>query len=162
MRKVTWIGVSCLVLAFVVSGFFVLQLVRSIPGAPTPIDGGQVRLEGVGLTIFASERGAGQTCTAKDASGRAIALKEPSRSEKFDDGGDVYYVLAHSVEKVPAQTVEVVCTDRSTTYFASRRHTAQTFLGPALAGLGSFAVLGALGIVLIIVGQRKRGPRPVR
>ncbi|MEU4602715.1 hypothetical protein AB0F43_07035 [Kribbella sp. NPDC023972] len=161
MRKVTWVGVGCLVLAFVVSGFFVLQLVRSIPGAPTPIDGGPVRLDGVGLTIFASERGAGQTCTAKDANGRAIALKEPSRSEKFDNG-DVYYVVAHSVEKIPAQTVDVVCTNQSATYFAGRRHTAETFLGPALTALGSFVLFGALGTVLIVVAQRKRGPRPVR
>jgi hypothetical protein len=162
MRKVTWAGVGCVVLAFVVSGFFVLQLVRSIPGAPTPIDGGPVRLDGVGLTIFASKRGAGQTCTAKDASRRAIALKEPSRSEKFDDGGDIYYVVAHSVEKVPVQTVEVACTDQTVTYFAGRRHTAQTFLGPALAGLGSFTVLSALGAVLVAIGQRKRGPQQVR
>jgi hypothetical protein len=161
MRKLGWAGIGCFVLAFVVSGYFVVQLVGSIPNAPTPVGNGPVRLDGVGLTIFASDKGAGQSCTAKDASGAAIALQEPARSEQWDDAGDVYYVVAHSVEKVPAQTVEVVCTNESATYFAGRRHTAETFLGPALTGLGAFAVFGALGTVLIVIDQlrRKRAPR---
>jgi hypothetical protein len=158
MRRLTWVGIACLVLAFVVSGFFGVQLVRSIPGAPTPVDGRPVRLDGVGLTIFASEKGAGQSCTAKDASGHAIALREPSRSEQFDDAGDVYYVVAHSVEEVPAQTVQVACANQEVSYFAGRRHTAGTFLGPALTAVGAFFVFGAIGTVLIIVGQRKRNP----
>lgn len=156
MRKLGWIGIGCFVLAFVVSGFFGVRLAGNIPGAPTPVADGPVQLDGVGLTIFATDQGAGQTCTAKDASGTAIALKEPSRSEKFDDGGDVYYVIAHSVEKIPAQTVEVSCTNQSATYFAGRRHTAETFLGPALAALGSFVLFGALGTVLIVVDQVRR------
>ncbi|WP_132210896.1 hypothetical protein [Kribbella steppae] len=161
MRRLSWIGIGCFVVAFVVSGFFLVQLLRTIPGTPAPVDQGPVQLDGVGLTIFASERGAGQSCTAKDASGAPIALTEPSRSEQFDDAGDVYYVVAHSVEKVPAQAVEVSCTDQSATYFAGRRHTAATFLGPAFAALGSFALFGALGTVLIVVDQarRKRAPR---
>ena len=161
MRRLGWAGIGCFVVAFVVSGFFGVQLVSSIPGAPTPVGNGSIPLDGTGLTIFASERGAPQTCTAKDASGTAIALKEPSRSEQFDDAGDVYYVVAHSVEEVPAQTVEVSCTDQSATYFAGRRHTAGTFLGPAFAALGSFVLFGALGTVLIVVDQvrRKRAPR---
>jgi len=162
MRRLGWAGVGCFVLAFVVSGFFGIQLVRNIPGAPAPIGDGPVPLDGTGLTIFASEEGAGQTCTAKDASGAAIALKEPSRSEQFDDAGDLYYVVAHSVEKIPAQTVEVICTNQSATYFAGRRHTADTFLVPALSAVGSFFVLAALGAALIVVDQvrRKRAPRP--
>jgi hypothetical protein len=162
MRKLGWIGIGCFVVAFVVSGFFGVQLLRNIPGAPTPISDGPVSLDGTGLTIFASEKGTGQSCTAKDASGTAIALKEPSRSEQFDNAGDTYYVVAHSVEKVPAQTVEVSCTNQNATYFAGRRHTAETFLGPAFAALGSFALFGALGTVLIVVDQvrRKRAPRP--
>ncbi|MFI7061399.1 hypothetical protein ACIBL3_10475 [Kribbella sp. NPDC050124] len=156
MRRLTWVGVGCLVLAFVVSGFFGVQLMRNIPGAPSPIGDGPVRLDGDGLTIFAAERGAGQTCTATDGSGTAIPLKEPSRSEQFDDASGVYYVVAHSVDTVPAQTVAVVCTNESATYFVGRRHTAEVFLGPALAALGSFVLFGALGTVLIVVGQRKR------
>jgi hypothetical protein len=156
MRRLGWVGIGCFVLAFVVSGFFGVRLAGTIPGAPTPIADGPVRLDGVGVTIFSTDRGAGQTCTAKDASGTAIALKEPSRSEKFDDGGDVYYVIAHSVEKVPAQAVEVTCTNESATYFAGRRHTAETFLGPALAALGSFVLFGALGTALIVVDQVRR------
>ncbi|MFI6680890.1 hypothetical protein [Kribbella sp. NPDC050470] len=161
MRKLTWAGAGCLVLAFVISGFFGVQLMRAIPGTPAPIGDGPVRLDGEGLTIFASERGAGQSCTATDASGTAIALQAPSRSEQFDDAGDLYYVVAHSVEKVPAQAVEVVCTNESATYFVGRRHTAATFMVPALSAVGSFFVLAAIGAVLIVVGQRKkRAPQP--
>lgn len=162
MRKLGWAGVGCLVLAFVVSGYFIAQLVGSIPNAPTPIDNGPVRLDGVGLTIFSSQKGAGQSCTAKDASGTAIALREPSRNEQWDEGSRMYYVVAHSVEEVPAQTVEVSCTNENATYFAGRRHTAGTFLRPALTALGTFGVFGALGLVLIVVDQlrRKRAPRP--
>ncbi len=161
MGKLGWAGIGCFVLAFVVSGYFVVQLVGAIPGAPTPVGNGPVRIDGVGLTIFSSEKGAGQSCTAKDASGTAIALEEPSRSEQWDDAGDVYYVVAHSVDEVPAQTIEVVCTNESATYFVGRRHTAGIFLGPALTGVGAFAVFGALGTVLIVVDQlrRKRAPR---
>jgi hypothetical protein len=163
MRRLTWIGVGCLVLAFVISGFFVVQLMRNLPGEPAPIGDGPVQLDGPGLTIFASERDAGQSCTAKDASGTAIALKEPSRSEQFDSAGGLYYVVAHSVEEIPAQTVEVVCTDRSATYFVGRRHTAGTFLVPALSAVGSFFGLAAIGAVLIVVDQTRRrrtAPRP--
>jgi hypothetical protein len=73
----------------------------------------------------------------------------------------MYYVVAHSVEEVPAQTVEVRCTNERATYFAGRRHTAATFFGPALSGLGAFAVFGALGTALIVIDQvrRKRAPR---
>lgn len=155
----TWVGIGCLVLAFVVSGFFGVQLVGSIPGAPTAVDGRPVRLDGVGLTIFASDRDAGLSCTAKDASGQVIALKEPGRSEKFDDAGDVYYVVAHSVEEIPAQRVEVSCTDQNARYFVGRRHTAATFMVPALSAVGSFVVLAAIAAVLIVAGQRKRAPR---
>jgi hypothetical protein len=161
MRRLSWIGIGCFVVAFAVSGFFLVQLLRVMPGAPAPIDQGPVRLDGPGLTIFSTERSALQSCTAKDASGAEIAMREPSRTEKFDDAGDVYYVVAHSVEEVPAQTVEIVCTDQNATYFAGRRHTPGTFMVPALAALGSFALFGALGTVLIVIDQtrRKRAPR---
>lgn len=157
-----WIGVGCCVLAFVVSGYFLVQLMSNLPGAPKPVADGPVPLDGTGLTIFASAKGAAQSCTAKDASGTAIALRKPSRSEQFDDAGDVYYVVAHSVEEIPAQTVEVDCTDQNATYFVGRRHTAGTFLVPALSAVGSFFGLAALGAALIVVDQvrRKRAPRP--
>lgn len=151
-----WAAIGCFVLSLLVSGFFVLQLVRAIPGAPEPVDSGPVQLDGVGLTIFSSERGADQTCTAKDANGDPIALSEPSRSEQFDDAGDLYYVVAHSTEEVPPQTVEVTCTNERAAYFVGRRHTLQTFMGPALAGLGSFAFFAIIGTILIVIDQSKR------
>ena len=102
----------------VVSGFFMMQLMQAVPGSPTPVDGRPVRLDGVGLTVFSTTRDAGQSCTAKGADGNEIALEEPSRHEQWDDAGDLYYVVAHSVDEVPAQTVEVVCanTRRGTTW----------------------------------------------
>ncbi|TDD27752.1 hypothetical protein E1218_09535 [Kribbella turkmenica] len=156
MRKLGWIGIGCCVLALVVSGYFVVRLTGTIPGAPTPVGNGAVSLDGPGLTIFAAERGAGQPCTAKDANGTAITLEEPSRSEQWDVAGEVYYVVAHSVHEIPAQSVEVTCAGTSTTYYAGRRHTADVFLGPALSAAGSFLGLAALGAALIVVDQARR------
>ncbi|WP_433167003.1 hypothetical protein [Kribbella sp. CA-247076] len=156
MRRLGWIGVGCCVVAFVVSGYFLVQLMGTVPGSPAPVTDGPVRLDEPGLTIFASDRDALQSCTAKDASGTSIPLKEPSRSEQWDDAGDVYYVVAHSVQEIPAQTVEVTCTDQNASYYVGRRHTADVFLGPALSALGSFFGLGALGAALIVIDQLRR------
>ncbi|TCO40537.1 hypothetical protein EV646_11778 [Kribbella antiqua] len=164
MTKWLWGAVGAFVVAFGVSGFFIVRLLGVIPGAPARVDRGPVQLDGVGLTIFSTTRNAGQTCTAKDASGAEIALKEPSRSEKWDRGSAVYYVVAHSVHKVPAQTVEVSCTNQDVKYFVGRRHTAEVFAVPALSAVASFTFFVAVGALLIVVDQRhrRRATRPVQ
>jgi len=155
----TFVGVGLVVVGLVVGGLFVVQLVRALPGAPVPVDGRPVVLDGVGLTVFSRERGAAQSCTAKGADGNEIALRAPARHEQWDDGGDLYYVVAHSVEEVPAQTVEVVCTNTEARYYVGRRHTADVFLAPALKALGAFFVPAAIGAGLIVVDQVRRRRR---
>ncbi|MEU4286731.1 hypothetical protein AB0E63_00795 [Kribbella sp. NPDC026596] len=139
-----------------------VQLLGNIPGSPARVDGRPVGLERVGLTIFSTDRDAVQSCTAKDASGNEIALEVPSRHEQWDDAGDLYYVVAHSVERVPAQTVQVVCTDQNTSYFVGQRQSADMFVGPLVRTLGSFFGPAAIGVVLIVIDQVRRRRRAVR
>lgn len=155
----TFVGVGAVVVGLMVSAVFVVQLMRVLPGAPVPVDGRPVRLDGVGLTVFSTDRNAGQSCTAKGAEGNEIALKAPSRHEQWDDAGDRYYVVAHSVQKVPAQTVEVVCANTEARYYVGRRHTADVFLTPALKAVTAFFVPAAIGAGLIIVDQLRRRRR---
>src|SRR5215470_10077191 len=147
----TFLGVGFVAVGLVVSAFFMMQLMKALPGSPTPVNGRPVALDGVGFTIFSTDRDAGQSCTAKGADGNEIALEEPSRHEQWDDAGDLYYVVAHSVEKVPAQTIEVACTNTEARYYVGRRHTADVFLKPALSAVGSFFVPAGIGAALIIV-----------
>ena len=155
----TLVGAALVAVGLVVSGFFMMQMLRDFPESPTPVDGSPVAFERVGLTIFSTDPHAAQSCTAKDASGNDIALKRPSRGEKFDDAGDLYYVVAHSVERVPAQTVQVVCTDEGANYFVGQRQSADMFVGPLVRTLGSFFGPAAIGVVLIVVDQVRRRRR---
>jgi hypothetical protein len=160
----TWIGAGFIVLGILASSVFVFRLVNSIPNPPTRVDNGPVRIDGVGLTIFALRRDAGQTCTARDANGAAIALKEPSRREQWDTGARTYYVVAHSVEKIPPQSVDVTCTNHAVTYFVGRRHTLGTFLPTLLAAFASFGVPTAIGCALMVIDyvRRKRAAGAAR
>jgi hypothetical protein len=156
-RPLLWIGISCFVVAFAVSGVFLVKLLGVMPASPQRVGEGPVQLDGEGLTVFASQRGADADCRATDATGGDIPLQRPSRSEQWDDGGQTYYVVAHSVNKVPAQAVAVDCEGAAeVTYFVGRRHTLGTFLPLALAALGSFSVFAAAGLILIIVDSVRR------
>jgi hypothetical protein len=152
----TFVGVGFIVVGLIVSAFFVQDLMRAIPSAPARVDGRPIALDGDGLTIFSTSKDAAGSCTAKDADGSPIALEKPSRHEQWDAGDALYYVVAHSVEKVPAQTVTVACTDAGTSYFVGKRHTADVFLKPALSALAAFAVPAVIGAALIIVDQLRR------
>jgi hypothetical protein len=158
----TIVGAGIVAVGIVVSGFFMVQLVRGMPGSPAPVDGEPVVLQRVGLTIFSTDRDAVQSCTAKDASGNEIALEVPARHEQWDDAGDMYYVVAHSVERVPAQIVQVACTEENTSYFVGQRQSADMFVGPLARTLGSFFVPAVIGVVLIVIDQvrRRRSPSP--
>lgn len=152
----TIVGVGLVVVGFIVSAFFRQDLLRAVPSAPARVDGRAVALDGDGLTIFSTTKDAAGSCTAKGADGSPIALQKPSRHEQWDAGGALYYVVAHSVDKVPAQTVIVACTDAGTSYFVGKRHTADVFLKPALSALAAFFVPAVIGAALIAVDQIRR------
>ncbi|MGW7680490.1 hypothetical protein ACWGID_07100 [Kribbella sp. NPDC054772] len=154
----TYVGAAFVAAGLLVAMYFIQQLTGAIPGSPTRIDGRPIAIDGVGLTIFSTTKNAAQSCTAHDARGTAIDLKPPARHEQWDDAGDLYYVVAHSVDKVPAQTVEVACTGEAT-YFVGRRHTADVFLKPAASALAAFFIPGAIGAALIVVDQVRRRRR---
>lgn len=155
----TLVGSGIVAVGIVVSGFFMMEIVRNIPNSPTAVDGRPVALDRVGLTIFSTAQGAEQSCTAKDASGNEIALEVPSWQEKWDDAGDLYYVVAHSTTRVPAQTVTVACTDENTSYFVGQRQSADMFVGPLVRIFASFFAPAAIGVVLIVVDQVRRRRR---
>ena len=155
----TLVGVGIVAVGIVLSGFFMVEVLRGFPESPVAVDGRAVVLERVGLTIFSTDQGAAQSCTAKDAGGNEIALKVPSHQEKWDDAGDLYYVVAHSAERVPAQTVVVACTDENSNYFVGQRQSADMFVMPVVKAAGSFFIPAAIGVVLIIVDQVKRRRR---
>jgi hypothetical protein len=150
-------AVACFVVGMVVGGVFSWKLAGKVPGEPVAIDGGTVRLDGEGLTVFASRRVPDPNCKATDESGVDIPLKKPSRSEQWSVGGDIYYIVVHSVNKVPPQAVEVQCVDEtSTTYYVGRRQTFGTFLPLGLAAVGSFGFFFVIGTTLIIIDTRRR------
>ncbi|WP_350278033.1 hypothetical protein [Kribbella sp. HUAS MG21] len=155
----TFVGVGLVVVGLVISAFFLQDLLRALPSSPTRVDGRPVTLDGAGLTIFSTTKNATGSCTATDAQGSPIALEKPSRHEQWDAGDALYYVVAHSVAEVPAQTVTVACTDTEAAYFVGRRHTADVFLKPALSALVAFFVPAAIGAGLIAVDQVRRRRR---
>jgi hypothetical protein len=158
----TFVGVGFVVAGLIISAFFIQDLLRAIPSSPERVDGRPITLDGVGLTIFSTSKDAAGSCTATDAQGSPIALERPARHEQWDAGDALYYVVAHSVAEVPAQTVAVECADPEAAYFVGRRHTADVFLQPALAALGAFFGPAVIGAVLITVDQvrRRRRARP--
>jgi hypothetical protein len=152
----TFVGVGFVAVGLIISAFFLQDLLRAIPASPARVDGRPIALDGVGLTIFSTSKDAAGSCTATDAQGGPIALQKPARHEQWDAGDALYYVVAHSVEKVPAQTVEIQCTDPDTSYFVGKRHTADVFLKPALSALGAFSVPAVIGAAMITVDQLRR------
>jgi hypothetical protein len=156
-RTLTRIAIACFIVGLVVSSIFILRLVRNLPAYPTPISNGTVRLEKVGLTVFASSPAPTTSCQAKDEHGADIPLQHPRGSEKWAAEDRTYYVVAHSTAKVPPQTVTVTCADTSDTrYYVGQRHTMGTFLAPALLAMGSFALFFIIGTALIITDTVKR------
>ncbi|WP_145807440.1 hypothetical protein [Kribbella amoyensis] len=154
-RPLIGIAVACFLAGLVVSGFFIYLLVSNLPSVPTRLGDSPVRLERAGLTVFASQPALSVTCKATDESGADIPLRKPDRSEQYALETKTFYVVAHSVDKVPPQSVQVRCPDSDVAFYVGQRHTMGTFMIPALGAVGSFGLFLVIGVVLIVLDRRQ-------
>ncbi|WP_237706747.1 hypothetical protein [Kribbella flavida] len=157
-RTLTRLAIASFVVGLVLSAFFVWRVVDSVPSTPSRISEGPVQLKSDGLTVYSSVPVLVPTCTAKDASGADIPLERPSGSQEFTVNGKTWYVVAQSVDKVPAQEVVVDCQDDQTsaTYYAGPKLALGTFISSVLLGIGSFLLFFVIGVVLLVVDNVKR------
>ncbi|WP_432946533.1 hypothetical protein ACQPXM_08485 [Kribbella sp. CA-253562] len=157
-RTLTWVAVGCFVLGLVLSGIFVIRLVQNLPEAPERVDGGPVRLTSDGLTVYSSVPTLLPPCTAKDASGTDIPLERVKGSQEITLNGDTWYVVAQSVDKVPAQEVVVSCESPGTaaSFYAGPKLALGSLVVSVLLAIGSFLLFFLVGIVLIIVDNVRR------
>src|SRR5262245_56388639 len=113
-RILTWIAVACFAIGLVLTAFFVVRIVQTAPRTPQSIEGGVVHLKKEGLTIYASVPVLTPPCEAKDAAGNDVPLKKPTGSENITINGETWYVVARSVDTVPAGAYSISCTDSET------------------------------------------------
>jgi len=163
-RTLTWIAIACFVIGAVLTGFFVWRIVATVPRSPQPIASGAVHLDKDGLTIYSSVPVPAPPCEAKDSSGADVPLKSPSGSETITINGDSWYVVARSVDTVPAGDYSVSCSDDESpaTYAAGPRMSVGAFVLSIFGAIGSFLVFFVLGAVLLTIGivRNRRRNRP--
>ncbi|MEV5965901.1 hypothetical protein AB0L70_29300 [Kribbella sp. NPDC051952] len=164
-KTLTWIAIACFVIGAGLAGFFVYRIVATAPRTPLSIESGVVHLNKEGLTIYASIPVPTPPCEAKDSSGADVALKEPTGSEQITINDETWYVVARSVDVVPAGDYSISCTDDQTaaTYAAGPRSSVVGFVVSIFGAIGSLLVFGILGAVLLTIGivrNRRRGGPP--
>jgi hypothetical protein len=154
----TWVGVGILVLAVVLTGFFVWKVVETLPRTPQPAGAGPVHLDQDGLTIYSSQPVLPPACEAKDSTGADVQLKRPSGSETITINSKTWYVVSRSAEPVPAGDYSVSCTDSETkaTYAIGPRSSVLGFVGAIFGAIGSFVILGIAGVLILVISVLKR------
>lgn len=161
-RTLTWIAIACFAIGAVLTGFFVYRIIATAPRTPQPIENGVVHLTREGLTIYASVPVLTPPCEAKDADGDDVTLRKPTGSENITINGDTWYVVARSVDSVPAGDYSISCTDdeSSATYAAGPRSSVVAFVLAILGTVFSFLVFLGLGILLLVIDVVRRRRRP--
>ncbi|WP_329484644.1 hypothetical protein OG555_21115 [Kribbella sp. NBC_01484] len=163
-KTLIWIAIACFVIGVVLTGFFVWRIVVTAPRSPQPIESGVIHLKKDGLTIYASVPVPTPPCKAQDSSGADVPLKPPTGSETITINGDSWYVVARSVDPVPAGDYSISCTDDQTsaTYAAGPGMSVGKFVLSIFGAIGSFLVFFILGGVLLTIGlvKNRRRNRP--
>jgi hypothetical protein len=161
----TWVGVGLLVLAVVLTGFFVWKVVETVPRTPQSIEGGAVHIDQEGLTIYSSQPVLPPACKAfASTTGADVPLKRPSGSETITINSKTWYVVWRSAEPVPAGDYVATCSgqDTNATYAIGPRSSVLGFVGAIFGAIGSFVILGIAGVLVLVISglKRRRANRP--
>ena len=163
-KTLTWLAVAAFVIGLGLTGFFVYRIVTTAPRTPEPIGEGVVHLDKEGLTIYSSVPVLLPPCEAKTADGADVPLKPVTGSEQITVNSDTWYVVARSVETVPAGDYSISCTDDETgaTYFAGPKMSVLAFVVSILGTVFSFLIFLGLGITFLTVAavKNRRRNRP--
>lgn len=157
------LGVASFVVGSVLSALFAVLLVLNLPSTPEPIDGGVVHLDDGGLKIYASERGVQPTCEVKTATDGDVALEVPSGSETLTINGTSWYVVARSVDELPAGDYVVDCveTEPGVRFAVGARGSLGIFVLAIVGLICSVLIFATLGSILMAAARRrtrKAGP----
>jgi len=159
-----WVAIASFVAGLALTGFFVVRIVATAPTTPKPIESGVVHLKDEGLTIYSSVPVPRPPCEAKDSGGGNVPLEVPRGSEQITINNETWYVVARSVDAVPAGDYSISCRDDETaaSYFAGPRMSVMAFVLSIFGVIGSLLVFGILGAVLLTVGlvKNRRRNRP--
>ncbi|TWD82099.1 hypothetical protein FB561_3226 [Kribbella amoyensis] len=152
------IGIACIVVGVLLSGFFVWRIVQTAPRTPVDVSSGPIKLEKDGLTIYASRPVLRPPCEAKDANGNDIPLRNPSGSESITINERTFDVVAKSVDPVPPQEVVVSCqdTESGARFYAGPMMSVASFVLSILGTVFSLLIFLIVGIFLITFGSLKR------
>jgi hypothetical protein len=163
-KTLTWLAIACFLVGLGLTGFFTYRIVATAPRSPEPIGAGVVQLDKEGLTIYVPVPVPTPPCTAKDSGGADVPLEEPTGSEQITVNSETWYVVARSVDPVPAGEYSISCTDDETaaTYAAGPRMSVVAFVVSIFGAIGSFLIFFGLGVVLLTVGavKNRRRNRP--
>jgi len=163
-KTLTWIAIACFVVGLGLTGFFTYRIVATAPRTPQPIEEGVVHLEKEGLTVYASVPVLKPPCEAKDSSGADVPLTGATGSEQITINSGTWYVVARSVDRVPAGDYSISCTDDESgaTYAAGPHMSVAAFVVSIFATIGSFLIFLGLGVALLVVGavKNRRRNRP--
>ncbi|MEV0285320.1 MULTISPECIES: hypothetical protein [unclassified Kribbella] len=164
-KTLTWLAVACFVIGLGLTGFFVYRIVVTAPRTPEPIgESGVVHLDEEGLTIYSSVPVLTPPCEAKNADGADVPLKPVTGSEQISVNSDTWYVVARSVETVPAGDYTISCADDETsaTYFAGPKMSVLAFVVSILGTVFSLLIFLGLGITFLTVAavKNRRRNRP--
>jgi hypothetical protein len=157
------LGVASFVVGGLLAAFFTVLLVLNLPSSPKPVAGGVVHLDDAGVKIYASEPGVEPACEVKTASDGEVELEVPSGNESLTINGKSWYLIAQSVDKVPAGDYVVSCveTEPGTTFAVGARDSIAIFVVSILGLIFSVLIFAVLGTILLAVGgRRNRRGRP--
>ncbi|TCO16905.1 hypothetical protein EV652_11994 [Kribbella steppae] len=163
-KTLTWLAIACFVVGLGLTGFFTYRIVATAPRTPEPIEAGVVHLDAEGLTVYASVPVLTPPCQAKDSSGADVPLKAPTGSEQITVNSETWYVVARSVDRVPAGDYTISCTDEESgaTYAAGQHMSVGAFVVSIFGAIGSLLIFFGLGVVFLVVGavKNRRRNRP--
>ncbi|MEU4393400.1 hypothetical protein [Kribbella sp. NPDC023855] len=151
------LGIASFVVGGVLAALFTVLLVMNLPGTPKPVDGGVVHLDDAGLKIYASQPGVEPTCEVKTATDGDVALEVPSGSETLTINGTSWYLVARSVDEVPAGDYVVNCveTEPGTTFAVGARGSLGVFVLAIVGLIVSVLIFATLGSILLATASRR-------
>jgi len=151
------LAIASFAVGAVLAAFFIILIVRSAPSAPQPVGGGLVHLSDDGMKIYASRPDALPACEVKTTAATDVPLRAGG-SERIGINGVNWYLVAQSVEVVPAGDYVVSCVDAEpdTTYAVAPKSSIVLFVVSILGLVFSLLIFVILGVVLLVVGSRRK------
>jgi hypothetical protein len=157
-KTLLWGAIACFVAGLALTGLFVVRTVHGIPQEPQWADSGEIHLDSVGLTVYSSIPVLRAPCDVRNADGIVLELRPPDTAERLTVGDSTWFVVARTLDHVPAGDYTANCDDPKTdaVYAIGPRATDTDFAYSVLMAITSLLTGTTLAIIFGILYFTRR------